>query len=140
MLRRVLALLAALGCAGSDTTGVEPEDLLGTWEATEYRLFDLADPARELDLIAAGGSATLRFHGDGTFELALSGAEPPLTTGEWQLEGSHRLVLAEEGATGATTLEVSLWTTVLILGCDEWVFDFGEGPVPAQLSAVFARD
>jgi hypothetical protein len=140
MMRWTLFLLPALGCGGGDTTGVEEDDLVGTWEATEYKLFDFGDPVREFDLIAAGGSATIVFEGDGTFQLALAGAEPALTTGSWALQGDHQLILTESGAAEGTLVDVSLWTTVLILGCDEWEFDFDEGPVPAQLSALFVPD
>ena len=135
LLRWTLSLLPALGCGGGDTTGVAHDDLVGTWEATEYKLFDFGDPVQEFDLIAAGGSATIRFDGGGTFELTLVGAEPASTTGSWELLTSHQLVLTADGT--ARSLDVSLWETVLILGCDEWEFDFGEGPVPAQLSALF---
>lgn len=140
LLRWNLSLLLALGCGGGDTTGVERDDLIGTWDATEYKLLDFGEPPQEFDLIGTGGSATLTFDGDGTFELTLVGAEPETTTGSWGLEGDHQLVLVEYGTTGSKLLDVSLWTTVLILGCDAWEFDFGGGPVPAHLSALFVPD
>ncbi len=63
----VLAVgLAAVACG--DATGVDPEDLVGTWSAFTAVATNPADPSETADLVALGVSLTFVIEADGRIE------------------------------------------------------------------------
>ncbi len=63
----VLAVgLATIACG--DATGVDPEDLVGTWSAFTAIATNPADPSETADLVAQGVSLTFVIEADGRIE------------------------------------------------------------------------
>ena len=63
----LVPLIAALAAGCGDSTGVEVNDLAGTWVATVHVFTSVADPTQTVDIIAAGGSYSLTIRADSTF-------------------------------------------------------------------------
>lgn len=61
----VTATLIMLACGG-DATGLDPDDLAGTWIASEAVLTNPANPAQSVDVVALGAPVSLEFKRDGT--------------------------------------------------------------------------
>jgi hypothetical protein len=67
--RRLMAIGVSclLAAACGDSTGVEVEDLVGTWNATAYRYTNTANTAEQVDLIITqGASFTMTVSAGGT--------------------------------------------------------------------------
>jgi hypothetical protein len=66
----VLAVgIVALACG--DATGVDPEDLVGTWRASSAIVQNPADPSETADLVAMGLSFTFIFEASGRIETII---------------------------------------------------------------------
>ncbi len=61
-----IGALALVGMACGDSTGVEVQDLVGSWNANLYRYTDDANPAQQVDLITQGASFDMTVTADGT--------------------------------------------------------------------------
>lgn len=94
-MKRIGILLSALvvaagvsGCSGKSATGPSADEITGAWRATKVEYVSHAGGA-SVDLIAAGGSATLELGADGTFRFTVDTAgDPPETlAGSWRLDG-----------------------------------------------------
>ena len=58
----MLVLLFALACG--DSTGISPEELAGTWTATEFVFTNQANSSQSVDWIPLGASFTLTIRAD----------------------------------------------------------------------------
>lgn len=134
-----MLLAGALGVACE--SGVTEDDLIGTWNATEFVFSDFGDPVTDFDVLAEGGSVTMGIRADGTFTLTftIGGLEPDVVDGTWDLQGDDVLILTEEGEVDGLALEISLDGTTLTVYSDDVEFDFGDGEIPAQLEALFEK-
>jgi len=135
-------LLLGLGVAACiDPGDVTEDDLVGTWEADAFTYSDFGNPVTELDVIGMGGSATITFERTGPYQLTLTIVEPEVERGVWELIGKRQLNLTATGATAPTVFRAFLYTVeggrVLGLFSDDVRFDFGDGEIPANLSALF---
>src|SRR5512134_919301 len=86
--RVVAPLVAGLALAcGSD---VVEEDVIGTWNATEFVFSNFEDPVTDFDVIAMGGDLSIVIRADGTYTLTLSMpfADPEVIEGDWVLDGN----------------------------------------------------
>jgi hypothetical protein len=103
-------------------------DLVGEWEATEYRYSRVADPTQVVDMIAQGVTFTFIVEPDSRFTSVVNGSEH---TSEFTVEGDEFL-----------TRDVTL---VFQLVDDEMTLegsvdhDFGSGSEPATLELVLVR-
>jgi hypothetical protein len=137
----MIALVGALTLACSDSSGVTEENIVGTWNATEFVFSDFEDPVTDFDVLAEGGTVEMEIRANGTFTLTINfgfGAET--TDGTWELQGDDLLILTEEGTTDDIQFEVSLSDTTLTVYSDDVDFNFGDGEIPAQLEAVFTKE
>ena len=66
-----LALMLMTACG--DSTGLEPSDLQGIWNADSMVYTSTADPTLTVDLIADGATLELQLAADGMFLWTLSG-------------------------------------------------------------------
>ena len=84
----VAMVAGAAGCGGDDSTGSSPTDITGTWKATKAE-FVSSVTGTAVELVAAGGSATLVLGADHSFLLTASpvGRPAEVTAGAWKLEG-----------------------------------------------------
>ncbi len=67
-----LLFAVALG-ACSDSTGLEPDNLAGTWVASVWVFTNPANTSQTADLLALGGSFSLVLNADGTFTSTIQG-------------------------------------------------------------------
>jgi hypothetical protein len=135
-----LALVVAVGVACSDSTAPAVDELVGTWNATEFTFSDFGDPVMDFDVIASNGSAQIVFRADSTYTytITLPFSEPAVASGKWTLNGG-KLTITESGASSGTELQVSLTGTTLTVYTNDLTFDFGNGEIPAQLNAKFVK-
>jgi hypothetical protein len=131
--------LSVASCA--DPGDVTQGSLVGTWEADAFVFSDLGDPVTEVDVIGLGGSVTIAFDANGTYQLTRTVVQPAVESGGWELIGTHQLNLTATGATAPTEFRAFIYTVyagpVLGLSSDDVRFDFGDGEIPAYLSALF---
>lgn len=66
-----IGTLALVGMACGDSTGVEVQDLVGSWNASLYQYTDNANPAQQVDLIVQGASFDMTVTADGTVSTLL---------------------------------------------------------------------
>ena len=92
---RLLPLLCVLALACAKERGNGPTGpfaaINGRWEVTEWDVVAVDDPAKRVDLVAEGRTATLRIRSDGTFTLVVR--DP----GAGRAEENGSIVLLEEG-------------------------------------------
>jgi hypothetical protein len=126
----------ALAC-GSD---VVEDDLIGTWNATEFVFSNFEDPVTDFDVIAMGGDLSVVIRADGTYTLTLSQplAEPEVIEGDWVLNGD---VLTLDEGVDAVAFEISLNGDTLTLHSEDVEFDFDDDGTddPAQVDVTLVR-
>jgi len=63
-----LALILIAGCDDDEGTGLDPDDIAGTWTATSMLFTEVAAPNDEVDLVVDEGAVlTLGLAADGTY-------------------------------------------------------------------------
>ncbi len=133
-------LLLALACG--DSTGILPEQLAGTWTATEYVFTNQANSSQSVDWLPLGASFTLTIRADSTFTATLR--EPDSTvdtdTGIVSVVGTV-LTIARSGQGSPTPFIAVRDGDVLTLTTTDEDFDFdGDGTdEPASLRIVLRR-
>jgi hypothetical protein len=136
----IVPLLAGLGMACSETT-VPVDDLIGTWNATEFVFANFEDPVTDFDVIAMGGDLSIVIRADGTYTLTLSMpfAEPEVIEGDWVLDGS---VLTLDEGVDPVAFDIALDGNTLTLHTEDAEFDFDEDGTddPAQVDVTLVRD
>ena len=93
-----LLLAASLG-ACSDSTGLDPDDIAGTWVASVWVFTNPANTSQTADIMALGGSFMLVLNADGTFTSTIQepGDDlPDVDTGTYEVVGSL-ITIAESG-------------------------------------------
>ncbi len=129
-----LGIMAA--ACGDDGTGLEAEDLQGTWTATVYEFTDNANAQNVVDVIQRDGATfTLTVDGEGTastlFDDGVGGSSSD--SGTLNSEGT---ILTLAGVPYSASREGD----VLTLVDPEAQFDFGDGSsVAATLRIVMGR-
>ncbi len=120
----VLAVgLATIACG--DATGVDPEDLVGTWSAFTAIATNPADPSETADLVAQGVSLTFVIEADGRIETIVEIQDiidrdvGTLTV----TDGEFTLVIEGRPLTGTISRRDDTLTIDIITGM-EW--DFGD--------------
>ncbi|HET7904791.1 MAG TPA: lipocalin family protein [Candidatus Eisenbacteria bacterium] len=138
----ILLILLATGCGKDDEVGPKPDEITGFWRATKLEYVSKANPATRVDLVAAGGAATLDIRGDHTMEFIIteSGSAPDTTTGTWSLDGDLFQV-SPTGSPWSWTWDVSLsGGTLALSGADvEYDFDGDDVPEEADQNVVLVR-
>ena len=69
-------LVGFVGCGDDTPTGINPDDLIGTWVATSLTFTEIGGTGT-YDDIAAGGSLTIVIRSDLTYSLTQVIAGPP---------------------------------------------------------------
>jgi hypothetical protein len=138
----IVPLLAGLAMACSETT-VPVDDLIGTWNATEFVFANFEDPVTDFDVIAMGGEVEIVIRADNTYTITftLPFSAPDATDGTWELDGDL-LTFTDEGEVDGIELEIELSGTTLTVHSEDVTFDFddGAGEIPAQFDATFVKD
>lgn len=134
----VAVALFAVGCG--DDTGLDPDDLAGTWMATEAVMVNVANTGQTQDLISLGLSFTMVLRRDGSVTTTIDiGGGTDIDSGTWSISGNSLSMLIEGDVIEGTvrrdgdTMEVSLTSGL------EWDFDGGGVEVPARFDLVMVR-
>ena len=135
-----LTVLLMAGCLG-DSTGVEVDDLAGTWTATAIVATQTADPFESLDVMALEqATVTLVLGADGTYTLTFTSPQedPEIESGTFAVVGST-LTLTEtvEGSEDFTIDRDG--DTMTLTGSDTFEFDPLVGEEAATLVITLTR-
>ena len=135
----VLAVgLSALACG--DATGVDPEDLVGTWRTSSAIATNPAAPSETADLVAIGVSLTFIIEADGRVETIFEFRDiVDIDTGVLTVtDGEFRLVIEGRPLTGTISRRDDTLVIDIITGM-EW--DFGDDGLdePATLLLTMLR-
>jgi hypothetical protein len=119
----LLAFLAACG----DSTGVEVEDLVGTWDVQVFEFTSVGPPPITIDLIELGGSGTFVISDDGDFVVTITFAgETDVNTGRLQVNGDRVTIIdGSDQATGTISRSGDTLTIHLTEGVEFDVDDDG---------------
>ncbi len=125
-----LLLAAALG-ACSDSTGLEPNDLAGTWVASVGVFTNPANTSQTADIVALGGSFMLVLSADGTFTSTIQepGDDlPDIDTGTYEVVGSL-ITIAESGQGSPTEFQAVRDGDSMTLTTSEEEYDWNDDQV-----------
>ncbi|MEN8374369.1 MAG: hypothetical protein ABFS34_02855 [Gemmatimonadota bacterium] len=140
MKTRLIWMAAAAGlvlsACGDDGSGIEAQDLRGSWSATIYQLTDDADGQNQVDLIQRDGAS---------FTLTVDAAGVASTVFDDGVGGTS----SDSGTLDSTGTTLTLSGTpftavragdVLTLNDFDASFDFGSGMTAASLLIVMSRN
>jgi hypothetical protein len=140
-MKRAIGILlwAAAASACGDSTGLEPNDLAGTWVATVWELTNPANASQSMDMLAAGGSLTIVFRSDGTFTSTIldpGETVPDVDTGTYEVVGNV-VTIAESGSGSPTPFQaVRDGNTLTLTSSDEdydWDNDGTDDPANERI-------
>ena len=92
-------MAAALG-ACSDSTGLDPDDIAGTWVASVRVFTNPANTSQTADIMALGGSFMLVLNADGSFITELTGDATLPKWGRERLELDPGMMRGRDRAQG----------------------------------------
>ncbi len=136
-----LVLLLALACG--DSTGISPEQLAGTWTATEYVFTNQANSSQSVDWIPLGASFTLTIRADSTFTATLGELDGTVDTNTGTVSVVDNVFTIARSGQGSPTPFIAVRDgDVLTLTTTDEDFDFdGDGTdEPASLRIVLRRN
>jgi lipocalin-like protein len=132
---------AVLGC-GSDSTGSETVNLVGTWHATHAQATSIAHPATTLNLIAAGVTLQVVFTANHTFTSTSTfpGNAPEISTGTYT-QTATKLTLTNDQNSGGDVVvfDLALNAGTLSLTGANIGFDFGAGEEASRLDLTLVH-
>ena len=136
----ISALALILMSACTEATGVEPNDLAGTWTATSIVFTSVADPTLSVDMATEGATMSLTLNADGTYTWAFVFPGEPTEdeTGTYTVSGNIMTITASAQDFAETVAIVRSGDTLTLTLTD--VFDFTEGvEVDATMVIVLTR-
>ncbi len=138
--RSVLPVLIMLSLSCGDETGVETDDLVGTWDATKLEFTNPASPAQHVDLILDGWTYVLTLHADSTYDATLDDPDGPAEaiTGVWEAT-IDVFRMKDDTEQWWQEFDLSRSGNTLTLTGADLNFDFGEGDVSAKLDVVLVK-
>ncbi len=125
-----LLLAAAVG-ACSDSTGLDPDDIAGTWVASVWVFTNPANTSQTADIMALGGSFMLVLSADGTFTSTIQepGDDlPDIDTGTYEVVGSL-ITIAESGQGSPTEFQAVRDGDSMTLTTSEEEYDWNDDQV-----------
>ena len=128
----LFGLLVVAACS-KDNPGPAPSEITGTWQATKDEYIAKAAPHVSVDLVGAGGSATLVLNEDHTLiltEKPLTGSESVLNA-TWELE-TDLMRVTPVGATWYWAWDVSLSGNTLHLTGADRLYDCDGDATPEE--------
>jgi len=129
--------VASVGCSDS---AVEPQSLLGTWDATKLEFTRVANTSEKVDIIPLGGAfvITLADNDVCTATLTFPDTAPESMTGTWSVS-IDVFTLHWTGDTGNTQFDFSLSENTMTLVGGDVDYDFGNGDEPSKLTLVLVK-
>ena len=121
-----LALTLMGACTDDGVTGVEPDDLAGTWTATAIVFSSVADPNTSVDVVPEGAALTLVLSADGTYSFVsvFPGEPDEDETGTYTVSGDV-MTITPTGMDPETFAVSRDGDTMTLTDSD--TFDFGQG-------------
>jgi hypothetical protein len=132
------ALALASATCGDDA--VDPQTLLGTWDATAMQFTSVANPQDQVDAIDVGGAFVITLAANNMCQatLTLPGEPPENLTGTWSASADV-FTLQWTGEMFETQFDfVSSGNTLFLTG-GHVNFDFGGGDEEATLDVTLVR-
>jgi hypothetical protein len=138
LISSALALLLMTACG--DATGVEPDDLAGTWVATSLVFTSVADNTVSVDEVALGAAVTLVLVADATYTFTfVFGLENENEAGGYTVTGTN-LNLSPTGTGSPETFTISRdGDTMTLTGSDTFEFDPQVGEEAATMVITLTR-
>ena len=137
-----LALILMAACTdATGGTGVEPDDLAGTWTSMSLILTSVANPSMSMDLVAEEGAAvTIVLGADGTYTFTfVSDVEPTENeTGTYTVAGNIMTITPTDGLE-ETFVILRDGNTMTMTVDDEIVFIDGTNAEAAVLVITLTR-
>jgi lipocalin-like protein len=140
MLTGILAAVV-VGC-GSDNSGPNLPNLVGSWHATRIQVTNKANAAQTADLILLGATIQLVLKADHTFTATfVAPGEPPNPSNGTYTQTATTLTLTDDAASGGTVnvFTYTLSGGTLTVSGGEIDFDFGSGDVASKLDVTFVH-
>ncbi len=134
-----LALILMTGCGDDEGTGVDPDDIAGTWTGTSMLFTQVAAPNATVDIIVDDvATLVIVFNADGTYTFAFTFPPDPdeNETGTYSVSGSTMTITPTGGVAETFTIVRDVDTMTLT---DDDDFDFGGGGEPATLVITLTR-
>ena len=130
-----LALILMTAC-GDDSTGVEPDDLAGTWTATAMVFTQTASPNQVVDVVPLGAGLTLVLGADASYTVTFVFPPDPdeVETGAYTVTGTN-LNLSPTGTGSPETFTISRDGNTMTLTLADF-FDFTEGVEEAATMVI----
>jgi hypothetical protein len=135
-----LSALIVLVSSCGDGTGVDADELVGTWDATMLEFTNPANPAQQVDLIVEDWTYVITLNADSTYDAVLDDPDgpPEAISGVWEASVD---VFRMKDDTEPWWQEFDMsrsGNTLTLTGADlNW--DFGEGDVSAKLDVVLVK-
>ena len=139
LISSAVALVLMTACG--DATGVEPDDLAGTWTATSMVFTSTADPTLSVDIVPLGASLSFVLGADGSysFTFVLPGEPSDNEAGAYTVTGTN-FNLSPTGTGSPETLTISRdGDTMTLTGSDTFEFDVLVGEEPATMVITLTR-
>ena len=123
LISSTLALVLMTACG--DATGVEPDDLAGTWTATSMVFTSTADPTLSVDIVAEGATLTIMLVADATytFTFTFPGEETENEAGAYTASGTG-LTFSPTGTGSPESFTLSRDGDAMTLTDSDERFDF----------------
>jgi len=124
----LMALTLMGACTDDGATGVEVDDLAGTWTATAMVFTSAADPTTSVDLVPEGATLTLVLGAEGSYSFIYASPWEPTEdeAGVYEVSG-HTLTLSITGTEDPEAWEISRNGDTMTLTDSAEVFDFVDG-------------
>lgn len=134
----LLILLYGLTSCGT-ASAPEPAELAGTWTATKAEYVSKTSSA-SIDIIAAGGSATLELTAEGRYEYVEipAGEAPETTRGGWSAS-ADTMTCTIDGLSGERQYDLDFSENTLRLTGADVLYDLGSGYEEAKQNLAFTR-
>lgn len=138
-----ILLLAAAASACSDSTGLDSNDLAGTWVASVWELTNPANASQSFDILAGGGSMKIVFRSDSTFTSTILNPDETVAevdTGTYEVVGTT-LTIAESGSGSPTPFQAVRDGSALTLTSSDEDYDWNDDGTddPANMRIVLDR-
>ena len=136
------ALCGLAAACGGDSTGPNPPNIVGTWNATKLEFVSIANPATKTDVIAEGATASLTLTSTQTFTLTstVPGQGAEVSTGTYvETASSLAVTITNPPPTETVTFDLVVSGVTMSLTGGTATFDFGAGEVPAHINITLTR-
>jgi hypothetical protein len=140
----LIVLLGAVAFASckDDTTGPQPSEINGLWHATKAEYVSRDSPPIRVDIVAAGGSATLDLQANQHFAYTetRNGEAPFTVVGTWKFD-TDEMDLYPDPPSHYWIFQASLANGTLTLTGASAAYDFDgvSGPDPGSLDLTLVR-